>query len=317
MESLEDSGNHEITLSSLSTSDYRHLEPLADGLLDYCESKRINLSLPSLRADNFSRELMLKVQRVRKSGLTFAPEAGSQRLRDAINKNVTEEEILTTCATAFSGGWNNVKLYFMLGLPTETDEDVLAIADLVGKIIHTWRDHAASKKRGLSINLSTAFFVPKPFTPFQWEAQITPEEYLRRVHLLKENLKSRAVDYRYHSSDLSFLEAVLARGDRRLGPVLEYAVRHGARLDGWDEYFRFDLWMDAFRACGVDPAYYAQRAYGREELLPWETIDVGISKHFFWRERERAYRSEISPDCRAGCGGCGANKLEGGVICDV
>ena len=317
VESLEDSGNHEITLSSLSTSDYRHLEPLADGLLDYCESKRINLSLPSLRADNFSRELMLKVQRVRKSGLTFAPEAGSQRLRDAINKNVTEEEILTTCATAFSGGWNNVKLYFMLGLPTETDEDVLAIADLVGKIIHTWRDHASSKKRGLSINLSTAFFVPKPFTPFQWEAQITPEEYLRRVHLLKENLKSRAVDYRYHSSDLSFLEAVLARGDRRLGPVLEYAVRHGARLDGWDEYFRFDLWMDAFRACGVDPAYYAQRAYGREELLPWETIDVGISKHFFWRERERAYRSEISPDCRAGCGGCGANKLEGGVICDV
>ena len=317
VESLEDSGNHEITLSSLSTSDYRHLEPLADGLLDYCESKRINLSLPSLRADNFSRELMLKVQRVRKSGLTFAPEAGSQRLRDAINKNVTEEEILTTCATAFSGGWNNVKLYFMLGLPTETDEDVLAIADLVGKIIHTWRDHASSKKRGLSINLSTAFFVPKPFTPFQWEAQITPEEYLRRVHLLKENLKSRAVDYRYHSSDLSFLEAVLARGDRRLGPVLEYAVRHGARLDGWDEYFRFDLWMDAFRACGVDPAYYAQRAYGREELLPWETIDVGISKHFFWRERERAYRSEISPDCRAGCGGCGANKLEGGVICHV
>ena len=317
VESLEDSGNHEITLSSLSTSDYRHLEPLADGLLDYCESKRINLSLPSLRADNFSRELMLKVQRVRKSGLTFAPEAGSQRLRDAINKNVTEEEILTTCATAFSGGWNNVKLYFMLGLPTETDEDVLAIADLVGKIIHTWRDHASSKKRGLSINLSTAFFVPKPFTPFQWEAQITPEEYLRRVHLLKENLKSRAVDYRYHSSDLSFLEAVLARGDRRLGPVLEYAVRHGARLDGWDEYFRFDVWMDAFRACGVDPAYYAQRAYGREELLPWETIDVGISKNFFWRERERAYRSEISPDCRAGCGGCGANKLEGGVICHV
>ena len=317
VESLEDSGNHEITLSSLSTSDYRHLEPLADGLLDYCEAKRINLSLPSLRADNFSRELMLKVQRVRKSGLTFAPEAGSQRLRDAINKNVTEEEILTTCATAFSGGWNNVKLYFMLGLPTETDEDVLAIADLVGKIIHTWRDHASSKKRGLSINLSTAFFVPKPFTPFQWEAQITPEEYLRRVHLLKENLRSRAVDYRYHSSDLSFLEAVLARGDRRLGPVLEYAVRHGARLDGWDEYFRFDLWMDAFRACGVDPAYYAQRAYGREELLPWETIDVGISKNFFWRERERAYRSEISPDCRAGCGGCGANKLEGGVICDV
>ena len=317
VEALEDSGNHEITLSSLSTSDYKQLEPLADKLMDYCEAGKINLSLPSLRADNFSRELMLKVQRLRKSSLTFAPEASTQRLRDAINKNVTEEEILTTCANAFSGGWNNVKLYFMLGLPTETDEDVLGIADLVWKIIKTWKESATQKKRGLSINLATAFFVPKPFTPFQWEAQITPEEYMRRVHLLQSALKSKSVDYRYHGSDLSYLEAVLARGDRRLAPVLEYAMKHGARLDGWDEYFNNDIWMEAFAACGVDPSFYAQRAYGKDELLPWQTIDVGVRREFLWQEREMAYQSRITPDCRAHCSGCGANKLEGGVKCDV
>lgn len=317
VESLEDSGNHEITLASLSTSDYKQLEPLADCLLDYCENKKINLSLPSLRADNFSRELMLKVQRVRKSGLTFAPEAGTQRLRDAINKNVTEDEILTTCATAFSGGWNNVKLYFMLGLPTETDEDVLGIAELVWKIIKTWKENASNKKRGLSINLATAFFVPKPFTPFQWEAQITPEEYMRRVHLLQDALKSKSVDYRYHGSELSFLEAVLARGDRRLAPVLEYAVNHGARLDGWDEYFNSEIWNEAFQACGVDPAFYAQREYGEEEILPWQTIDVGVKQSFLWREREFAYCSQTTPDCRSHCSGCGANHLESGVTCDA
>ena len=317
VDSLEFSGNHEITLSSLSTSDYKQLEPLADGLLDYCAERKINLSLPSLRADNFSKELMLKVQRVRKSGLTFAPEAGSQRLRDAINKNVTEEEILSTCATAFSGGWNNVKLYFMLGLPTETDEDIIAIADLVAQIVHTWRENATNKKRGLSINLATAFFVPKPFTPFQWEAQITPQEYMRRVHLLKEHMRSKAVDYRYHGSDLSFLEAVLARGDRRLGAVLAEAVRNGARLDSWDEYFNNDIWMEAFRTCGIDPAFYAQRAYDKDELLPWQTIDVGVERDFLWREREQAYAGQITPDCRVKCSACGANRLEGGVKCDA
>ena len=317
VESLENSGNHEITLASLSTSDYKQLEPLADKLIDYCEEKKINLSLPSLRADNFSRELMLKVQRVRKSGLTFAPEAGTQRLRDAINKNVTEDEILTTCATAFSGGWNNVKLYFMLGLPTETDEDVIGIAELVWKIIKTWKEHATNKKRGLSINLATAFFVPKPFTPFQWEAQITPEEYMRRVHLLQNELHSKAVDYRYHGSDLSYLEAVLARGDRRLGKVLARAMELGARLDGWDEYFNNDIWMQAFADCDIDPAFYAQRAYSRDEVLPWQTIDVGVKQEFLWQEREQAYRSAITPDCRSKCSACGANCLEGGVKCDA
>ena len=255
VQSLEDSGHSEITMASLSTSDYKYLPELADKLLDYCQPRKINVSLPSLRADNFSRELMLKVQKVRKSGLTFAPEAGTQRLRDAINKNVTEEEVLQTCATAFSGGWNSVKLYFMLGLPTETDEDVVGIAELAHKILHVWRETASNRKRGLTINLATAYFVPKPFTPFQWEAQITPEEYLRRVHLLQSELRSRSIDYRYHESDLSRLEAVMARGDRRLGPVIREAVRLGARLDGWDEYFRYDIWMQAFRTCGVDPDF--------------------------------------------------------------
>ena len=288
IESLEDSGNSEITLASLSTSDYRELEALADGLLRYCEPRKINLSLPSLRADNFSRELMLRIQKVRKSGLTFAPEAGTQRLRDAINKNVTEEEILSTCATAFSGGWNSVKLYFMLGLPTETDEDVVGIAELVYKILQVWRENASGKKRGLSINLATAYFVPKPFPPVQGEAQITPEEYLRRVHLLQSELRSRSIDYRYHESDLSRMEAVMARGDRRLGPVIREAVRLGARLDGWDEYFRYDLWMQAFQSCGVDPAHYTTRGFGENEILPWRTIDVGVSEKFLWREREKA-----------------------------
>ncbi|MBQ7255069.1 MAG: TIGR03960 family B12-binding radical SAM protein [Oscillospiraceae bacterium] len=314
---LADSGNQEITLASLSTSDYKQLEQLALPLIDFCEPRMVNVSLPSLRADNFSRELMMKVQKVRKSGLTFAPEAGTQRLRDAINKNVTEAEILETCATAFSGGWNNVKLYFMLGLPTETDEDVLGIAELTYKIIQVWKDNATNKKRGLTINLATAFFVPKPFTPFQWEAQITPEEYTRRVRLLKEQLHSRCVDYRYHGAELSFLEAVLARGDRRLAPVLLEAVKNGARLDSWNEYFRPEIWQKAFETCGVDPAWYAQRAYGKDEVLPWDTLSIGVNKAFFWRERERAYRGETTPSCREQCSGCGADKLLEGGVCDA
>ena len=316
VQSLEDSGHSEITMASLSTSDYKYLPELADKLLDYCQPRKINVSLPSLRADNFSRELMLKVQKVRKSGLTFAPEAGTQRLRDAINKNVTEEEVLQTCATAFSGGWNSVKLYFMLGLPTETDEDVVGIAELAHKILHVWRETASNRKRGLTINLATAYFVPKPFTPFQWEAQITPEEYLRRVHLLQSELRSRSIDYRYHESDLSRLEAVMARGDRRLGPVIREAVRLGAKLDGWDEYFRYDIWMQAFRACGVDPDFYTTRGFGKDELLPWQTLSVGVSQDFLWHEREKAYASQTTPDCRTKCGGCGANRLSERGVCD-
>ena len=316
IESLEDSGNSEMTLVSLSTSDYRKLPELTDKLLDYCEPRKINLSLPSLRADNFSRDLMLRVQKVRKSGLTFAPEAGSQRLRDAINKNVTEHEILETCATAFSGGWNSVKLYFMLGLPTETDEDVAAIAELVNKIVYCWRQNATNKKRRLSINLATAFFVPKPFTPFQWEKQTSPEEYLRRVHLLQSCLTARGVDYRYHESDLSRLEAVLARGDRRLSKVLLRAHALGCKLDGWDEYFRYDLWMQAFSDCGVDPEFYTTRGFAEDEILPWQTIDIGVSWDFFLRERALAYQSVTTPDCRTKCAGCGARSLSERGVCD-
>jgi len=317
VETLENSGINEITLSSLSTSDYRGLRELTDQMIPYCEQNRVNLSVPSLRADNFSRELMEKLQTVRKSGLTFAPEAGTQRLRDVINKNLTEDEILSTCANAFSGGWNNVKLYFMLGLPTETDEDVLGIADLVYKVIKTWKECASNKKRGLRVHVATAFFVPKPHTPFQWEKQIEPEEYLRRCKLLKSHFYSKSIEYNYHEPDLSRLEAVFARGDRRLAPVIEYASEQGAMLDGWDEYFRYDLWLDALKACGIDPEFYTTRGYSEDELLPWDTIDVGVTKKFLLRERKRAYEACVTPDCRHGCAGCGANCLLKEVQCDA
>ena len=317
VEIMESSGNNEITISSLSTSDYRGLKELTDELIPYCVENRINLSVPSLRADNFSRELMEKLQTVRKSGLTFAPEAGTQRLRDVINKNLTEEEILNTCANAFSGGWNNVKLYFMLGLPTETDEDVLGIADLVYKVIKTWQANATNKKRGLRVHVATAYFVPKPHTPFQWEKQITPQEYLRRCRLLKEHFYSKSIEYDYHGPDLSRLEAVFARGDRRLGPVIEAAVRNGARLDGWDEYFNYSKWFDAFRECGIEEDFYTVRGYSEEEILPWDTIDVGVSKKFLKLERKRAYENKVTPDCREGCAGCGANCLLKEVECDA
>ena len=317
VETLEHSGNNEITVSSLSTSDYRGLKELTDELIPYCHERKINLSVPSLRADNFSRELMEKLQTVRKSGLTFAPEAGTQRLRDVINKNLTEDEILGTCAQAFSGGWNNVKLYFMLGLPTETDEDVLGIADLVYKVIKTWKEHATNKKRGLRVHVATAYFVPKPHTPFQWEKQITPQEYLRRCKLLKSHFYSKSIEYDYHGPDLSRLEAVFARGDRRLGPVIEAAVARGARLDGWDEYFNYGKWFDAFRECGVDEDFYTVRGYGEDEILPWDTIDVGVTKRFLKLERRRAYEEKVTPDCREGCAGCGANCLLKEVACDA
>ena len=317
VETLETSGHNEITLSSLSTSDYRGLKELTDQLIPYCEQNRVNLSVPSLRADNFSRELMEKLQTVRKSGLTFAPEAGTQRLRDVINKNLSEEEILGTCINAFSGGWNNVKLYFMLGLPTETDEDVLGIADLVYKIILAWKEHASNKKRGLRVHVATAYFVPKPHTPFQWEQQITPGEYLRRCKLLKEHFYSKSIEYNYHAPELSRLEAVFARGDRRLSAVIEEASLQGAKLDGWDEYFRYDIWQDAMKKCGVDADFYTTRGYAEDEILPWDTIDVGVNKKFLLRERKQAYASKITPDCRHGCTGCGANCLLKEVACDA
>ena len=317
IETLQDSGHNEITLSSLSTSDYRELKELTDDLIPYCKDNRINLSVPSLRADNFSQELMSKLQTLRKSGLTFAPEAGTQRLRDVINKNLTEDEILSSCKNAFSGGWNNVKLYFMLGLPTETDEDVLGIAELVHKIILCWKENASSKKRGLRVHVATAYFVPKPHTPFQWEKQITPEEYLRRCKLLKSHFYAKSIEYNYHEPDLSRLEAVFARGDRRVGAVIEKAAQMGARLDGWDEHFSYSTWLEAFAACGIDPDFYTVRGYDEEEILPWDGIDVGVTKRFLLCERKRAYESKVTPDCRHGCSGCGANALLQEVKCDA
>ena len=314
---LASTGFGDLTISSLSTSDYRALPELMEGLIPYCTAHRVNLAVPSLRADNFSRELMEKLKTLRRSGLTFAPEAGSQRLRDVINKNLTEEEILSTCALAFSGGWNGVKLYFMLGLPTETDEDVLGIADLVYKVIQTWKENAVNKKRGLRVHVATAYFVPKPHTPFQWEPQITPEEYLRRCKLLKSHFYAKCIEYDYHSPDLSRLEAVFARGDRRVGPVIEEAMNRGAKLDGWDEFFDYPTRLDAFRACGVDINYYTTRGFGEDEILPWDPIDVGVRKDFLLHERHRAYESKVTLDCRQGCAGCGANCLLKEVKCDA
>ena len=245
VDACNDSGYQEVTLSSLSTSDYPQLTELCDDLEGFCQERHVNLSLPSLRADNFSMSLMQRLAKGRKSGLTFAPEAGTQRLRDVINKNVTQEELLASCRTAFAGGYSAVKLYFMLGLPTETDEDVLGIADLAARVMHAWRESASNKQRGVRITVSTSWFVPKPHTAFQWEPQISKEEYQRRVKLLREAITTKTVTYNWHDPDTSFLEAVLARGDRRMCKVLEAAWRKGAKLDAWEEYFSLERWMEA------------------------------------------------------------------------
>ena len=317
IESCKDSGYQEMTLSSLSTSDYRPLTELCDGLLEYCAPRNININLPSLRADGFSMSIMQRLQRVRKTSITFAPEAGTQRMRDTINKNVKEEDLLQSCRTAFEGGCNAVKLYFMLGLPTETDEDVIGIAQLAEKVYWTWKSYAVNKSRGLRITVSTSFFVPKPFTPFQWEAQITREEYHRRVDLLRNSIKNKSIQYNWHEMETSYIEAVLARGDRRLGKLLETVWRKGARLDSWSEYFDFERWMEAFAETGIDPDFYALRERPKDELLPWSMIDIGVHPEYLWREREQAYRSVITPDCRVKCMGCGANcLLPDGVFCD-
>ena len=316
-EAIADSGYQEMTLSSLSTSDYPELVGLCDDLEEMCREKHVNLSLPSLRADNFSMELMGRLQRGRKAGLTFAPEAGTQRLRDAINKNLTEEDLTESLKTAFSGGWSAVKLYFMLGLPTETDEDVLGIAEMASHAVHTWREHASNKNRGLRITVSTSWFVPKPFTAFQWEAQISRSEYERRVRLLREAITAKAVTYNWHDGDTSFLEAVLARGDRRLGRVLERACRKGARLDAWSDCFDLNRWLEAFAECGLDPAFYANRERKPKEVLPWSVTSTGVTTAFLLREWERALEAEITPDCRVQCTGCGADKLYPGGKCDA
>ena len=316
VEAVEDSGYQDMTLSSLSTSDYPHLVELCDDLEDFCAQRHVTLALPSLRADNFSMALMERLQKGRKTGLTFAPEAGTQRLRDAINKNLTEEDLLESCRRAFAGGYSAVKLYFMLGLPTETDEDVLGIAEVASHVMHAWRESVQNKQRGVRITVSTSWFVPKPHTAFQWEPQISKAEYERRVALLRDAIKTKTVTYNWHDSDTSFLEAVLARGDRRLGKVLETAWRKGAHLDAWEEYFSLDRWLEAFDACGLDPHFYANRTRSEDELLPWSMISSGVTQDYLKRERHQAYASLTTPDCRTRCNGCGANKLVGGK-CDV
>ena len=316
IETLQNTGYEDVTLLSLSTSDYRQLNALCDGLLEYCEPRSIGLALPSLRADNFSMELMERLQRVRKTGLTFAVEGGSQRLRDAINKNVTEEELLHTCAIAFAGGWNGVKLYYMLGLPTETDDDIRGIADMADQVLHCWRENAKNKNRGVRITISTSCFIPKPHSPFQWEAQISKEEYLRRVELLRTSITARNVTYNWHDAETSVIESALSRGDRKLADVLETVWRTGGRLDAWSDYFSFERWEKAFETCGLDLDWYASRERGMDEVLPWDMIDVGVRRAHLVRERERCYASTLSPDCRKQCSACGAAKMLHGRKCD-
>lgn len=314
-ETLKNTGYQDITLLSLSSSDYKQLNPLIDGLLEYCEPRSIGISLPSLRADNFSMEIMEKLQCVRKSGLTFAVEGGSQRLRNVVNKNVTEEELLNTCRIAFSGGWNNIKLYYMLGLPTETDEDIRGIAEMADNILHCWRMYSNNKNRGVRITISTSCFIPKPFSPFQWEPQITVEEYLRRVNLLRSSITARNVVYNWHDAETSLVEAVLSRGDRKVGCAIENVWKNGGRLDAWSDFFSFERWMQAFADAGVDPAYYANRERAFDEPLPWDMIDVGVRKEHLIREAKRAKNAELSPDCFSGCSGCGAMLLNDGEPC--
>lgn len=310
-------GYDEISLSSLSTSDYTQLQSLLEGIFSWSEDDKVSVSLPSLRVDNFSDELMEKLQKVRKSGLTFAPEAGTQRLRDAINKNVTEREVIETSRKAFSGGWTNVKLYFMMGLPTETNEDVVGIADLAQKVVDEfYKNPNKPKGKGVNVSISVSCFVPKPFTPFQWEAQDTMEQLKAKQHLLLESVKSRKISVRYHDARTSFLEGVFARGDRRLCDVMERAWRKGCRFDSWDECFSFEKWMEAFEECGVDPYFYTSRKRSYDEILPWDHMDYGISNKFFQKEAEKAYKSVTTPHCREKCNACGANKLNGGK-CDA
>lgn len=316
IETLKNTGHQDVTLLSLSTSDYRHLAELCDGMLEYCESRSIGLSLPSLRADNFSIELMEKLQKVRKSGLTFAVEGGSQRLRDAINKNVTQEDLLNTCAIAFAGGWNNVKLYYMLGLPTETDEDIVGIAEMANQVLHCWRQNSKNKNRGVKITISTSCFIPKPHSPFQWEPQISKEEYLRRVNLLRSSIMARNVTYNWHDAETSVVEAALSRGDRRLSAVIEEVWKQGGRLEAWSDYFSFQRWVAAFEKCGLDMDFYAARERAVDELLPWDMIDVGVRKAHLIHEREQCYASALSPDCRRQCSACGAARLMKGGRCD-
>lgn len=313
---IANTGWDEVSLTSLSSSDYPHLETLCEGLVAKFEPMHVNLALPSMRADSFNLDLAQNIQKVRKSGLTFAPEAGTQRLRDVINKNLQEEDLLEACKLAFAAGYNGVKLYFMMGLPTETDEDLLGISKIVRHVQGVFREHAKNKARGLRINVGISIFVPKAQTPFQWLGQISAEEAARRKEVLMQSLNIKGVTYSIHEYKTSFLEAVLARGDRRLSAVLERAWQLGCRLDGWEENFNFDAWMQAFADTGVDPAFYANRELAEDEVLAWDHISSGVTKCYLHSELVQAQKGIATPDCKAGCRNCGALSLTGGK-CDV
>ena len=315
---VDTSGHEEISLTSLSTSDFTGFEQLACGLLDEFKVEKVNLSLPSLRIDNFSLDLMQKVQEVRKSSLTFAAEAGTQRLRDVINKNLTEENILNGCKMAFDGGWDKVKLYFMLGLPTETEEDLKGIAHLAEKIVEKYFEIPKEQRpRPVMVNASASCFVPKPFTPFQWDAQNTYEEFGEKAQIVKSEIKRRQVRFTYHNTMMSSMEGVFARGDRKLSALLYRAWQLGCRFDGWTEHFDFVKWQQAFADTGLSMAFYANRERSYDEVLPWDHISVGVTKKFLMNEREKAMRAETTPNCRQKCSGCGAASFGGGVCYEV
>lgn len=305
---IKTTGYDEISLVSLSTSDYSQLAELTDYLVEEYASKNVGISLPSLRLDNFSMEIANKIQKVRKSGLTFAPEAGSQRLRDVINKGITEEDLTRASRQAFEMGWNNIKLYFMIGLPTENYDDLDGISDLAYEVVDIYKDvHNGKFKGKFNVTVSTSTFVPKPFTPFQWNPQDMKSSVIEKQRHLVRKLKNRNITYNYHDSDTSLMEAVFARGDRRLGKVLLRAHELGAKFDGWDEHFDLEIWKQAMEECGLDISFYAHRTRELDEVFPWDHIDVGVSKKFLIREAEKALKGEITPDCRKGCNGCGIN----------
>jgi len=320
LDMLKNTGHEEISLSSLSSSDYSKLPELIDFLMGECSKRKINISLPSLRIDAFSLDVMSKVQDVKKSSLTFAPEAGSQRLRDVINKGLTEPVILEGAAMAFQGGWTRVKLYFMLGLPTETEEDIEGIGDLCNKIAAVFFETVPKEKRvngKVQIVASTSFFIPKPFTPFQWAKMCTKDEFLDKAYMtrnsIKKQLNQRSIKYNWHEADVSVLEGVFARGDRRISEVILRAYEKGCIFDAWSEYFRNEIWMDTFAECGIDPDFYTTREREEDEVFPWDFLDCGVTKEFLLREWKKALEETVSPNCREKCQGCGASRFGGGI----
>ena len=312
---FDSTGYNEMSLTSLSSADYSCLAPLVDGLLADTKGERVSFSLPSLRIDSFSVDIAERLQQVRKSGLTFAPEAGTQRLRDVINKNVTEDDLLHSVRTAFEQGWKAVKLYFMMGLPTERDEDVVGIAELAQKVVDCYKE--VKGKRGVKVTVSVSCFVPKAYTPFQWFAQVPQEEFERRQRLLKASIRDRAISFHYHDARASVLEGALSRGDRRLAPVIETAWRNGAKFDGWTDQFKDEVWHAAFESCGIDPAYYSRRERALDEALPWAHTSPGVSQDFLRREWQRAQEAALTHDCRReACTGCGVCPKLGCAVVD-